>query len=539
MQLDKMKESQQHINMEKRGLENGLQTLGTERIQATGFMADHVRAYAWEATPLGPIEDWSDTLVSAVDQVLSTPQPATLCWCDDLIFFYNDAAIPTLGSKHPAALGKSYREVFAEAWSLVGAEIEACYDRGQTVVREDVAIPILVNGIVEDHYWTYSLIPIREKGRIAGVLDPYQNTTAAVLAARDRDKAIAQVEQFLSATTDAVVGVNRDEVITYLNATAQKAYGLGRQLVGKNVWEQFSETAYEGSPLFECVNRTMRQRIPSSVEGHYPEPLNMWLQIEVYPTEEGVVIFSRDVTEKNRTAALLLQTEKLAAVGRLASSIAHEINNPLESVMNLLYLAKTNAESGPIQQYLETAERELRRVSAISNQTLRFNKQSTRPTVVTCYDLFSEALSIYQGRLVNSGIEIEKRKRAEQPAECFEGEIRQVLSNFISNAIDAMHPGGGRLILRSRESTRWSTGQKGLALTVADTGPGIAPGQQKHIFDAFYTTKGIGGTGLGLWISQEIVDRHRGAIRFRSSQNAGHHGTVFSLFLPFQAVPRV
>ena len=157
---------------------------------------------------------------------------------------------------------------------------------------------------------------------------------------------------------------------------------------------------------------------------------------------------------------------------------------------------------------------------------------------MSCSDLFGETLSVYQGRLVNSGIDVEKRKRAKRPAECFEGEIRQVLSNFISNAIDAMHPGGGRLVLRSREATQWTTGEKGLVLTVADTGPGISPEQQKKIFDAFYTTKGIGGTGLGLWISKEIVERHCGAIRLRSSQAPEHHGTVFSLYLPFSASPR-
>jgi signal transduction histidine kinase len=136
--------------------------------------------------------------------------------------------------------------------------------------------------------------------------------------------------------------------------------------------------------------------------------------------------------------------------------------------------------------------------------------------------------------LMNSNIQVEKRKRARRPAVCFEGEIRQVLSNLIGNAIDAMQSGGGRLILRSRESTNWRTGEKRLALTVADTGAGMTSHVRKKIFDAFFSTKGINGTGLGLWVSKEIVDRHRGSLDVRSAQQNKKHGTVFVLFLPFE-----
>ncbi len=248
-------------------------------------------------------------------------------------------------------------------------------------------------------------------------------------------------------------------------------------------------------------------------------------------------IFENIETRKKAEAALL-QTEKLAAVGRLAASIAHEINNPLESVTNLLYLAQSTSDLDEVHEFLETAERELRRVSIISSQTLRFYRQSSSPRAVTCQDLFESVLSIYQGRLVNSGVVVEKRKRATVPVLCFDGEIRQVLNNIVGNAIDAMHPAGGRLLLRSREATDWRTGRKGLGLTVADTGGGMSRATLKRIFDAFYTTKGIGGTGLGLWVSKEIVDRHGGVLKVRSRQQPGCSGTVFYLWMPFEAVSR-
>jgi len=242
-----------------------------------------------------------------------------------------------------------------------------------------------------------------------------------------------------------------------------------------------------------------------------------------------------ELTHQKRAEAALIQSEKLAAVGRLASSIAHEINNPLESVMNLIYIARQHAIAPEVQTFLDLADQELRRVSVIANQTLRFHKQASRPQAITCTELFSTVLSIYEGRLKNSNISIEKRKRSERPILCFEGEIRQVLNNLVSNAIDAMNK-GGRLLLRSREATDWRSGVRGLVLTVADTGAGMDAETQAKIFEAFFTTKGLQGTGLGLWISAEIIERHHGRMRVRSSQGE-RHGTVFTLFLPFESVP--
>ena len=253
---------------------------------------------------------------------------------------------------------------------------------------------------------------------------------------------------------------------------------------------------------------------------------------------QGVIVQGQDVTDRKRAEEALIQSEKLAAVGRLAASIAHEINNPLESVTNLLYLARNTADPEEVQGYLDMAERELRRVSVISNQTLRFHKQSTNPRSVSAEELLESVLSIHQGRLVNSGVTVIQDRKTGQEVECFDGEIRQVLNNLVGNAIDAMHPLGGRLVVRSKVATNWRTGHRGLAITVADSGSGMPADVQRRAFEAFYTTKGIGGTGLGLWVSKEIMDRHNGTLRFRSSEDAVGRGTVFVLFLPFAAVSR-
>jgi signal transduction histidine kinase len=188
-------------------------------------------------------------------------------------------------------------------------------------------------------------------------------------------------------------------------------------------------------------------------------------------------------------------------------------------------------------EFLDTADQEIRRVSIIANQTLRFHKQPSNPQEIGCSALFSAVLGIYEGKLRNAGIEIEERYRAENPVVCFEGDIRQILNNLVGNAIDAM-PAGGRLLVRSRTATHRPTGRKGLVLTIADTGVGMDAQVLQRIFHPFFTTKGIGGTGLGLWVSQEITERHNGALKVRSSQREGRSGTVFTLFLPFEAATR-
>ncbi len=240
-----------------------------------------------------------------------------------------------------------------------------------------------------------------------------------------------------------------------------------------------------------------------------------------------------DVTARVEFESALRESEKLAAVGRLAASIAHEINNPLEAVTNLLYLARYSPEPAEVSRYLELADTELRRASLITSQSLRFYKQSTKPTTVRLSAILESVLELFRGKIENAGIAVERRLRMAKANVCLESEIRQVLSNLIRNAIDAMKGrGGGRLLVRTREATDWRTGARGTAVTVADTGSGISQQTMKRLFTAFFTTKGAAGTGLGLWVSSEIIQRHDGRLLVRSSQRSGASWTVFQLFLP-------
>jgi len=240
---------------------------------------------------------------------------------------------------------------------------------------------------------------------------------------------------------------------------------------------------------------------------------------------------------RKRTESALIQSEKLAAVGRLAASISHEINNPLESVTNLLYLIRAEEQLPErAMTYILLAERELARVSQIAGQTLRFQRQSSRPTCVTAEDLLESVVALYQGRLLNARIKLDFQHRGAIGIHCYEGDIRQVLNNLVGNAIDSMRS-GGRLILRTHNAICPRTHRPGLRITIADTGYGMPPEVRNRIFEAFYTTKGLSGTGLGLWISKGIVEKHHGHLSVRSCNRAPNTGTVFSLFLPRDLEP--
>ncbi len=482
------------------------------------------------------------------------------------------------------------------------------------------------------------------------------------------DSVRRQMTQFFQATSDAIAFLNRDYVFTFMNRRAREILAPSGDIIGLSLWNAYPATTDPASPFWINYHRTMDEGVPTHFEAFYPDPLNTLFDLHTFPSDDGIILFFRDITEERRdreellqrredmerqfaeieavyrtapiglalfdldgyhylrlndrqaaffgltpeqivgrtltemapieglrelfdqvagggppivnyplegtlitdpseyrywtvsyypvlgadgtiqgiTAAsleitqqkkaelALIESDKLAAVGRLASSIAHEINNPLESVTNLLYLARNSEKLDEAKDYLERAEHELKRVAAVTSQTLRFHKQATSPQEITGEALIRNVVSIYQGRILNSGVTVHTRYHTEKPVRCFEGEIRQVISNLLGNALDALHP-GGNIYLRSREGTHYAAGQPGIVLTIADDGSGMAPETMARAFRAFYTTKGITGTGFGLWICKEIINRHNGAIRIRSSLG---HGTVFTVFLPYNAATR-
>ncbi len=262
------------------------------------------------------------------------------------------------------------------------------------------------------------------------------------------------------------------------------------------------------------------------------------LNPEAEDKDRQVAAFIADLTIQKKSEEMLRRTEKLAVAGRLAASIAHEINNPLEAITNCLYLVGQTALPQDARTYLALAQDELDRVAQITVQTLRFYRRSTQAAHTSLHDLIETVLALLSSRLARQGIAVRREFGTIPQIFVHDGEIRQVIANLTGNAIDAM-PEGGTLILRTELSQEWRTGRPGVRISVADSGTGMSEQTLHRIFEPFFSTKGITGTGLGLWVSREIVDKHGGTLRARSRErNEGRPGgTVFTLFLPIESSP--
>jgi PAS domain S-box-containing protein len=266
-----------------------------------------------------------------------------------------------------------------------------------------------------------------------------------------------------------------------------------------------------------------------------------WL-INVYPVKAtseavrwvGAIVV--ETTERKRAEEALRKTEKLAAAGRLATSIAHEINNPLEAVTNLLYLLRHQPSlDEEAMGYANLAQQEISRVAEMTQQTLRFYRQSTLPVVANIGELLESVLTLFTGRMLALLIKVSRKIGPDLDLYCFSGELRQVFANLIGNAIDAMAQ-GGHLWLSVRRSRSWVDGTPGIRLFVADTGCGMTRATLLRIFEPFFTTKEATGTGLGLWVSSEIISKHNATVRVSSrpsaAANGRQSGSVFMLFFP-------
>jgi PAS domain S-box-containing protein len=239
-----------------------------------------------------------------------------------------------------------------------------------------------------------------------------------------------------------------------------------------------------------------------------------------------------DVTQRKQAEEALLRAEKLAVAGRLAASVAHEINNPLEAVANMLYLITISESVEQAQTQAASALEELMRVSLVTQSTLKFHRETGTPRVTMLSEVMESVLTMFRGRLQTMGITVALKARDEFPIACMPSETQQVFANFIVNSIEAIQK-GGRIEIRLRSSRDWRNLEaRGMRVTICDNGEGIDPASLRHIFEPFFTTKSDTGTGLGLWVVAELVERHRGSVHVRSSRQPRATGTVFSIFLP-------
>ena len=248
----------------------------------------------------------------------------------------------------------------------------------------------------------------------------------------------------------------------------------------------------------------------------------------------GIVLVFRDITARRISEAALMRAEKLASAGRLSASIAHEVNNPLEGLTNLVYIARRTDDMDEVRRLLEQAENELSRIAHITRQSLGFYRETTNLAQFKPSRIIREVTEFYASRAANLGVAMVVNAATDGEVIGSAGEIRQILSNLLANSLDACtHGDTVRVEAMSAVDAR-DPSRRGVRITVADTGAGVPPENLASIFEPFFTTKKDIGTGLGLWVSRQLVEKHGGTLRVRSSTAPQRSGTVFSLFLPEQ-----
>jgi PAS domain S-box-containing protein len=364
--------------------------------------------------------------------------------------------------------------------------------------------------------------PVMVEGQVMGIVVTFREVT--MMKQQQEDLRTAQeLAERQTAELDAVIeGIPHGVYIATLDANDAKVRSnrRARAMSGEEFPSELKtlDRALAGESSTETV-RTANRWIRSVAEPIY---LNGKIL--------GGMAVNTDVTQARQQDEALRKLEKLAAVGQLASSIAHEINNPLESITNLLYLIRQSESMEDVQEYAEIAQEELLRVTEITLQTLRFHRQNSRRAELDLADLLRSLMALYAGRMLVRNITGEVKLVTSPHVLAMEGEIRQVVNNLLRNALDAMSA-GGRLMIRLHPERDRHSGSSGVRLTVADTGEGISSEIESRLFEPFQTTKELTGTGLGLWVSKGIVEKHGGRIRTRTRRGATH-GTVFTVWLP-------
>jgi len=345
---------------------------------------------------------------------------------------------------------------------------------------------------------------------------------------------LQQAAEAIDNLTDGFQIYDKDWRITYMNPAMERIARRSKsEMLGRSIWELFPDLV--GSQLEQEYLRAVRDQVPVEVEWRY-QPFQRWLKLRIYPNPEGgVAVYCTDTTEVRKAEDALRKAEQLAVVGRLAASISHELNNPLEAVTNLLFLAKT-ADPDQARVLLELADKEVRRLSHIASRSLKFYRQSTSPSSAQLRDILESVLFFYEPRLRSKNIKVKRRYEPVPDVACLPGELQQVFANLISNALDAMD-NDGRLLLSISESPASLKYHHPLVrVTVADTGSGMDETTRRHLFEPFFTTKGEMGTGLGLWVSREILDKHQVSVKLRSMPGKG---TVFSLTFPLKGLSAI
>jgi PAS domain S-box-containing protein len=346
----------------------------------------------------------------------------------------------------------------------------------------------------------------------------------------------------LTSLGDAVIATDAKGMVTYLNPLAEELVGLKLSDVKgqpiESVFPIFNEQTHER--VENPVAKVMQQGVIVGLANHtvlqHRDGRLIPIEDSAAPIRDsrdnliGVVLVFRDATHERKTQDVLRESEKLAAAARMSATVAHEINNPLEAVGNLIYLAKRTLAMPPdAAEYLNLAEQELERVSHIARKTLGFYREFRVPEMIDMKELVEYVLRMHTNRLEAKGIHLERQYGECPPVKGLPGELKQAVSNLVSNAAEAVDNDG---TIRVKLGCVDGPAGTFIQIRVEDNGPGIATQYRDRIFEPFFTTKKDVGTGLGLWVTKEIIDRHKGTIDTPRPVNGSLGGAVFNVLLP-------
>jgi PAS domain S-box-containing protein len=348
-------------------------------------------------------------------------------------------------------------------------------------------------------------------------------------------KANKFAEEFAGVSPSGLFGLRGGEALRCLHALADVGgCGFGPYCESCTVRGTILDTFATG-----CSHRQVEASLPVNIAGRDREVTFLLSTAGLKIREESQVLVTiQDITDRKQSEQALMRAEKLAATGRLAATIAHEINNPLEAMTNLVYLTGRSVTDASTREYLDLMEKQLQTISRITNQTLKFHRESGQPAEFRLSELIGELVDFYESKAKQHSVTVVKRVETEGKIVGFSGEIRQVISNLILNALEAT-PENGRVTVHLYRATDWRSNQHGYRVSIADTGTGIDSQHRARIFEPFFTTKGDKGTGLGLWVSIGIISRAGGSLRVWSTRQPGRSGTCFSVFLPAEVPPPV
>ncbi|KAA6461062.1 PAS domain S-box protein [Acidobacteria bacterium AB60] len=451
---------------------------------------------------------------------------------DGTIISWNAAAARVFGYREEEIIGRSIL-------TLIPPDLHH---------EEDEILRRLRSGQRISHFETTRVRKNGERFPISVTISPIRDANGRIVAAskvaRDISEKIrnqesrARLAAIVDSADDAIVGKTLDGIVTSWNEGARKMFGYtAEEMIGGSILRIIPPALhYEEDEILRNVRAGKRiEHYETTRQKKSGETFEVSVTISPIRDEMGTVIgvskIARDISDKKQVERLVLQAEKLAATGRMAAAIAHEINNPLESLMNVIYLARTQSvPESKVQQLLLVAEGELERVAHIARQTLGYYKDTGAPTEIHLHDLIGTILTVYNSKMLSMGIAVDTSYNDLQKIVVSKGELLQVFSNVIANAIDAM-PGGGVLEINSRKIT--SASGDGIQVTVQDNGVGIARENLPKVFEPFFTTKGDLGTGIGLWVAKQLVERRGGQIAISSSTTQGSSGTTVTVFIPF------